>query len=125
MTPQPFCRRCLEMLPGEWFPGHTCSVRGHGETEPFGSREEIPVPPKKQKMPKNPLVLTVPQRRLLLAMYFAGPRVLHHVNELGFKVPLLETLVSKGYAEFSKESHWRGKLTPFGRREAKLLEHFR
>lgn len=124
MKPKPFCRRCLEMLPGEWFPGHLCDVPGHGETEPFASRAPLQPPKPKTRKPETK-ALTVPQRRLLLAMYFAGPRVLHHVNALGFKVPLLETLVSKGYAEFSKESHWRGRLTAFGRREAKLLEHFR
>lgn len=77
-------------------------------------------------------IMTVPQRQLLLAMYTAGPRVLHHVNKLGFKVPLLHALARLGFVELSQSTNYRlrdprynGRLTAAGRREAKLLEHFR
>lgn len=76
-------------------------------------------------------VLTVPQRNLLLAMYKAHPKRLHHVNEPGFKVPLLDALARLGFVEFSESTNYRlrdpryhARLTSLGRREAKLLEHF-
>ena len=76
-------------------------------------------------------ILTVPQRKLLLAMYAAGPSILHRIGTtgIGWRQPVLAALVRAGYAEFSKSNRndrdWWGRLTAVGRREAKALEHFR
>lgn len=77
-------------------------------------------------MAKETLVLTPPQRKLLLAMHHAHPKRMHHVHDLGFRMPLLRALVRKGYAEHGKadwknDFWWKGRLTAFGRKEARLL----
>ena len=74
---------------------------------------------------RTKVVLTPAQKKLLVAMYEQGSSRFHHVSELGFRQPVLEGLVKKGYAMFSTswrgDAMWKGKLTTVGRREAREL----
>lgn len=75
--------------------------------------------------------LTNPQKFLLLAMARADEELrskagrLHHVHDLGFKLPVLRRLVRGGLVEhgsvYARSFEWRGRLTSKGRALARYL----
>jgi hypothetical protein len=71
--------------------------------------------------------LSPAQQSLLLQMHQASPTKVHSVNELGFKCSVLQALARQGLVEHATvrgqgiPDHWRGKLTPEGRKKAKEL----
>jgi hypothetical protein len=67
--------------------------------------------------------LTQAQQCLLEGMWLAGPTKLHHVHDLGSKLPVMQNLVAKGLAEHGKVYHsglWKGRLTKAGVALARL-----
>lgn len=68
--------------------------------------------------------MTKAQKRLLLAMYAAGPRI-HHCHDLGERLPPMMALKRAGLvthtASWRSDALWRGKLTTKGRAMAREL----
>lgn len=70
--------------------------------------------------------VTRPQRRLLLAMFDAGARRVHHVNDLGSRLPAMLNLKRAGLVESTRADYrglWRGRLSRLGLMLAKKLKH--
>lgn len=62
--------------------------------------------------------LTKPQKRLLLAMFAAGPNLVHHVHAMDGKLPVMIALKRAGLVVQTVQDHaslWKGRLTAEGR----------